>query len=264
LKILGIWFGATSFMSRNFNILIEKFKLKLQYYNEKSAAVSMFSRAKIANTFLLPILWYVLKILDPNDSFYLEICDLVEKFVWNGNKRWVGRFYFYLPVDKGGLGVLHPKVQAATFRFSFINKILTSSDTFYFCDFSSQNVFNLLTKNSCKYPTPFYLNLTKFIEATGLHFNSMPLAIFNEIDLNNQIFMKGRLFPYLTKAGVTTLGEYAAADFPVLIETVRASSRRLLNAEIAFMDDRIKDIEPFEDAPLSLSSVSSAALRILG
>lgn len=232
LKILGIFFGNTSFMEQNFTLLFEKFCRKLSFYNSKTCAVSFFSRAKILNTYLLPILWYVLKVLDPPETFITEITILIENFPWRGSKRWVGRHLLYLPLSNGGIGVRHPFIQMTTFRVVFACKVLNSSDS-YFCNFARKNVFNILLKNEPDYCTSFYDNFCKYVQILGLSFELIPHNIFHLIPLSNSIFLKNNSFPCLIQLGCETIGDFISFDFSQNMP--RFPSQRLISCESSIL-----------------------------
>ena len=254
LKILGILFGDSNFMNMNFCILLDKFREKLTFYDTKSCAVSFFSRAKILNTYLLPVLWYFLKVLDPPEAFINTITFLCERFVWKAQKHWVGRQLLYLPLENGGLGVRHPRVQTATFRVTFIQKML-KCDNAYFCDLSSQNVFNILTKNCFLANTCFYQNLTVLVKTLLLHFNILPILTLNMISINNTTFFKRKYFNYLTKTGIDTVQDFTRTDCKELCATAHASARRHIESEFNTLKGIIDSIK-ISDEVLTLQCLA--------
>jgi hypothetical protein len=65
LKILGIYFGDLIY--KNWEDLLCKVRTKLAFYKSKSNFTSLSSKVNMLNTFILPIIWYVLKVLPPQD-----------------------------------------------------------------------------------------------------------------------------------------------------------------------------------------------------
>jgi len=93
---------------------------------------SFHGKSHALNTFVLPLLWYVLKILDPPHEFVEKVIKSVLKFLWGGRRHWVPQKWLFLPKDQGGLGIFHPLAMTHTFRISFLQKCLQSKDDSYF------------------------------------------------------------------------------------------------------------------------------------
>src|SRR5207253_545671 len=127
-KVLGIYFTKTDLISLNFNKVLTKLKSKLLFYQTKTNAVSIFSRCNILNTFILPVLWYQLKVLTPPDSFFKEVNKLCEDFIWGGKKHWLKKCHVYVPKEYGGIGVHNARAKMLQFRVKFVNKILKNDD----------------------------------------------------------------------------------------------------------------------------------------
>lgn len=176
----------------------------------------------------MPILWYVFKILDPPSNFIDEITKLCENFVWKGSKRWVGRHFLYLPLANGGIGVRHPLVQVATFRVSFVNKLINFQDL-YFCAYGHRNILNILTDNKPDDSSPFYDNLSNVVKTVGLRFENVTEDLLHSISLSNTTFFNNVTFPNLVKSGYVTVGDFLTHN-PRLSQT-RPPSKRLTDAE---------------------------------
>lgn len=244
LKILGIFFGDSGFMAQNFTSLLEKFCKKLAFYSSKSCAVSFFSRARILNTYLLPVWWYVFKVLDPPESFIAKITELAENFLWKGSKRWVGRHLLYLPLANGGIGVRHPLIQLTTFRVVFANKIINNSES-YFCNFAHTNISSILIRNEPVHDTPFYDNVYKSVQILGLSFDLITRKIFHAVTLNNVIFFRNNTFPGLIQLGCNTIGEFESFNFSQSMP--RFPSPRLICRERAKLRDILDTYIPSQD-----------------
>jgi len=165
-KILGLYFGTN--YDANWSILMIKFKSKLEHY-KKSNATSLFSKALILNTFVLPVLWYGLKVLEPPVSFLSEIERLCLEYIWGG-KKWVRKQFVFAPTENGGLGVRHPRVQTLSFRMRMIQKVIGPSPSEYFLSTVKRSCESLIF--STLSPTPFYNSvaeaaLTMRVELSG-------------------------------------------------------------------------------------------------
>lgn len=200
-------------------------------------------------------LWYILKVLDPDDSFFTKICTLIESFIWRGKKKWVGRHLLYLPIANGGLGVLHPKVQVATFRLSFCRKSLLDSQG-YFSEASHENVLTILLKGKNNVHSDFYVHLLSLSEKIGLHFKNLHPILLNEMAISNSIFFKNKKFPYLEKSKILSVADFLSLNQSQFVENVHVSSRRHLSSEIHSLQETLKSLEMSPDLPLTLQCYS--------
>ena len=69
LEILGIHFGSPSYMTLNWDVLLQKFTAKLGFLGDKMKQSGIISKAFIISTYMIPMMWYKLQVLDPPDSF---------------------------------------------------------------------------------------------------------------------------------------------------------------------------------------------------
>jgi hypothetical protein len=143
----------------------------------------------------------------------------------------VGRHLLYFPIENGGVGVRHPAVQAGTFRTVFIHKILKAND-FYFNDFSSKNILNILLKNECLFVTPFFSNMTFLTNTIGMTFMSLSPENLHKVTLSNAVFFNHQTFPFLIKSGFNTVGDFISNYGNTSSQVSRLPSRRKVESEV--------------------------------
>lgn len=103
----------------------------------------------------------------------------------------------------GGVGIIHPKIQAATFRLTFIRKMLGCDHEDYFNECARDNVLHILIANRAILSTHFYLQLTKTIQKQGVHFMRTTPEFLTNIPITNCTFFTNSTFPYISKSSLT-------------------------------------------------------------
>lgn len=225
IKILGIYFGNNSYTAQNFIILMDKFRSKLDFYTKKCAPVSHISRSKIINTFLLPIFWYLFKILDPPVEILEEICKEIEKYIWSGSKRWVARPFVYLPLLNGGLGVRNPAAQIATFRLTFLNKILAISCEQYFHSESLNQVHKVINSDINNL-TPFYKQLYAVTQTLGVGLTSCCRDLLREMMISSKFLFRNLSDNYISRCNIIKVCDLFSLRHIKALESLPASSKR--------------------------------------
>jgi len=228
LKILGIYFGD---FGLNWAVLLTKFKSKLEFYR-KSNASCVFSRAKILNTFLLPILWYVLKILDPPLEFLKDIESLCINYLWGGTKNWVKKPFVFAPVEVGGAGIRHPKCQSLVFRFRALVKAFSSNSSDYFLSKMKVSCYQIIFENSAS--SPFYGNLRIASNLTGFSIWGGPENCEAEIALSHSVYFPSNQFQILQSLGPRKVGEVEefVCEQAQIINNLPAPRHRRFEAEL--------------------------------
>ncbi len=145
LKVLGIYFGEKS--PENWESLRLKFETRLQFYKSKSNATSLLAKSGILNMFVLPILWYVLKVLNPPDAFLRYIERMCEQLLWESRRHWVKKAMVYTPFQNDGLGVKSPRVQLLIFRFRALQKAQELNCEKFFLSNSIHQSSSIIFKN---------------------------------------------------------------------------------------------------------------------
>jgi hypothetical protein len=192
----------------------------------------MSSKAKMLNTFILPILWYVLKVLDPPKDFLTQIQRECEEYLWEKKRHWVKRSMTHAPLPNGGLGLKSPLVQILIFRLRALGKAQSPQCSKYFLQnlISHSNAILFENRRNSD-PNLETLRLT----IIKMNFTFLLLSshsAYNRLHLTNEVVFGSSGFPVLESIGVTT-----AAEVELLLtssSTPDIPERRLrkLNAEI--------------------------------
>lgn len=260
LKILGIYFGHERYMAQNFLTMMTKFDSKLEFYTKKCAPVSHFSRAKIVNTFLLPIFWYVLKVLDPPESFLGLICSKIENYVWATSKRWVARPYVYLPILNGGLGVRSPAAQIATFRLTFVQKIMAQNNNTYFLTESELQTSKFI--NGDMNLSPFFTNIQTMTQLLGLRLTSCSKDILNEIHIHSKIVFHDLSNNYISRCKVIKIKDLFAEQFLTNLDSLPRATHRHVLAERAKHVNVVAMVTESTNTQLALFSLYDKSILV--
>ena len=131
IKVLGITFFNDYLRTQNFNWEVQIRKLESALQNWKSRHLSLKGRAMIINTMALSKLWYLGAIISPSDSDFKAINSAIFDFLWHGMMCQIKRTICYLPIQKGGLGILNPRRQIRALHLKAFHYIRCENlDTF--------------------------------------------------------------------------------------------------------------------------------------
>ena len=111
IKILGITFFNDYFQTQNYNWTTQIHKLDISLNQWKPRHLSLKGRALIINSIALSKLWYLGTIIKPLRKSLKSINKAIFDFLWNGQMCMISRDTCFLPLYKGGLGLLNPKRQ---------------------------------------------------------------------------------------------------------------------------------------------------------
>jgi hypothetical protein len=229
LKILGIFFGDLS--HRNWEDLLLKMRAKLSSYKCKSSCTSLSAKVNLLNTFILPIIWYVLKVLDPHSDFLKQVQVLCEEYLWEKKRHWVKRSMTYAPQSNGGLGLKSPQVQILIFRLRALTKAQSPNCSKYFLVKVLSLSNDMLYENRPS-PEPNIENLRVYINKMCLSLSTLPsLSAFNRFHLRNETIFGSSGFPVLLSLGVSTAGEVEVLLDSNTIPSIPERRIRKLNAE---------------------------------
>jgi hypothetical protein len=209
IKVLGIWFG--DLVDRNWSDLLQKFKLKLEFYKSKCLSFSLFSKVRILNMFLLPILWYVLKVLDPPKPFIAQVKTLIEEYIWGTRRHWVKNLFLYLPTSNGGLGVKDIEVQTLVMRIKDAMRVFTRKPNHYFMNEHITKVKNIVISNEVQ-KSRCYENLRIKLNIIAFRFWSLPESLLNTIGVRNRAIFPGLNTEMFTTNGLHTVNDVSNYD----------------------------------------------------
>ena len=161
LKILGIHFFTDDLHTQNYNWknVIEKLKRKTDLL--KTRNLSLRGKVILLNSVTLSKIWYLSSVIPMPNWALTSIEKVIFKFLWGdtGNEP-IKRQTLYLPIHKGGLGLLHPKHQSQALRLKHFFKIVDPTRTelwiFYARYWLARRIarhnpthWNFLNDNSC-------------------------------------------------------------------------------------------------------------------
>jgi len=106
IKILGIYYGNEEFQKKNWETCLTTINDKMNYYLYKKNVKSLRTKASILNTYILPVAWFVMQVLNPTPNVLMQIEKLILKFIWSGH-HWVKKEILFLPLYKGGLDIIN-------------------------------------------------------------------------------------------------------------------------------------------------------------
>ena len=161
LKILGIHFFTDELHTQNYNWKNVISKLKKKTDMLKTRNLSLRGKVVLLNSVTLSKIWYLSSIIQMPSWAFKAIEKIIFKFLWGdtGNEP-IKRQTLYLPIHKGGLGLLHPKHQSEALRLKFFFKIVDPQKTelwiFYARYWLSRRIvrhnpteWNFLSDNTC-------------------------------------------------------------------------------------------------------------------
>ena len=130
LKILCIHFFTDDLHTQNYNWknVIEKLKRKTDLL--KTRNLSLRGKVILLNSVTLSKIWYLSSVIPMPNWALTSIEKVIFKFLWGdtGNEP-IKRQTLYLPIHKGGLGLLHPKHQSQALRLKHFFKIVDPTRT---------------------------------------------------------------------------------------------------------------------------------------
>ena len=105
LRILGVFLGNSNLDEANWISRIEKFETRLNMW--RSRTLSLKGKALIINTLGASGLWYTATVVKMPDWVHTRVSKAIWSFLWNDKTELVKRETCQLPVERGGLAVIH-------------------------------------------------------------------------------------------------------------------------------------------------------------
>jgi len=240
LKILGIWFGKAA--NRNWEMLMSNFKLKLEFYKTRSSASSFHAKVQVLNRFLLPILWYVCKVLDPPADFVTSIKKLCEDFLWGTRKQWVKRTLVYAPREYGGFGVKDLEVQVLAMRIKDTIKVFSTDQNNYFLSNYVHSIRELVMVNTHQ-ENDFYNNIRLKCNIIKLRFRCVTNEILGNIGIQNVCVFPNLDCEQLVMLGLTTVKSILDWDGESGPERLTAAKRRKLSTNLIRFREQLRNFQ---------------------
>ena len=126
---------------------------------------TIFGRAYIINTKILPKLLYQLNIFVPPRSFYKKLNKIIRPFIFKGTVSKIRETILNMRPEKGGIGLQNIAAKVTTMRVKTINQMIENKDRFPLLEY-----FLGLALTPGRSPPPFF--------ALGLKINPpIPLCV---------------------------------------------------------------------------------------
>ena len=120
LKVLGIHFFEDHNNTLNYNWTKVVNKLRQMTNLLQHRTMSMRGKVILLNTIILSKVWYLASVIPLPAAHLKTIEGIILDFLWGDTRyRPISPKTFYLPISKGGLGLLHPKHQSAALRLKY-------------------------------------------------------------------------------------------------------------------------------------------------
>jgi hypothetical protein len=101
-----------------------KGKMESQLWYYRSRQLSMYGRAHVANVMILSKLWHILRILPVTKGFLQDVNSLIYQFIVSGIFPKLKGSLFFLPKEKGGLGLMNVEAQQRALQLRYIKALL--------------------------------------------------------------------------------------------------------------------------------------------
>lgn len=123
LHILGLHINPNfeKLTTLNYNKYINEIKHLLSLHNRRN--LNLFQKVWTLNTYIFSKLWYICQVFPPNNKQIATLKSISGRFLWQGYIFKVPRNELYLPVYKGGLGLVDIESKS---KALFVKNILFS------------------------------------------------------------------------------------------------------------------------------------------
>jgi hypothetical protein len=228
IKITGVNFGQDE---KNWSELIFKMNSKLNVFKIKYRGCCILLKAQILNTFILPVAYYKLKVLNPPENFFTEVHKMVIEYLWESGRHWLKALFIYLPSANGGLGVKNIFVQYLIFRCRAIIKGSNPDVSSYFLRNLKSVANDILFNNSTSDSS--FIETLQAIHEIDFKFSHLSNEDVQKISLINKMYFPLTSFPFLLKNNFKTVRD--ALHF-------RADAENSLRSNQKRQIDRVKRI----------------------
>ncbi|EPB86798.1 hypothetical protein HMPREF1544_06414 [Mucor circinelloides 1006PhL] len=100
-------------------------KIKAQVDFFMIRRISMYGRAKVANTMILSKLWHILRLTPIPKAAMTKINSIIYQYIVDERKLQIKKDVYYLPREEGGLGLFHVGAQQQSLQMRYIRALLT-------------------------------------------------------------------------------------------------------------------------------------------
>ncbi|CAH1276929.1 ZCCHC3 [Branchiostoma lanceolatum] len=125
--ILGSPIGGVRMAEEAWMQRFAKFKAKLDKW--RSRKLTLTGKVVVCNFLAAATLWYIAPTFPLPKSVAIKLEREMFAFIWDGRTELVARNTFYLPKEKGGLGLVCIPIKAKALLLKTVRKALTKPDT---------------------------------------------------------------------------------------------------------------------------------------
>ena len=130
IKMYGLHFTNQKEQTtkKSWKDLLEKCRKQVESYRNKHTTI--YGRARIINTKILPQIIYQLNIFKPPLDFYKEYGKIVMPFLFKSTVRWIGRRELALDYTEGGLRIQDPEIKTEAMRIKYLTEAIEDKKQF--------------------------------------------------------------------------------------------------------------------------------------
>ena len=121
VKILGIFFGNINTDPLNWDNRVSKPEKRLNLWRFRT--LSLKGKSLIINMVGASGLWYTATVLPMPAAIHTRVNKAIFDFLWNGNTELVQRKTCRLPIEHGGLSVIHPLEKSRALRLQWVPRV---------------------------------------------------------------------------------------------------------------------------------------------
>lgn len=126
IKTLGIKFSNDLEADTQYavEVILEQLQQSFTKWKQRLPSVSLVGRKIIINQFVTPKLWHYFHILPFTEAQLKTIQKVLLDFFWTG-KHWTSAKDVCVPIDQGGVGLVHLKSKLMSFRLLTANRFIS-------------------------------------------------------------------------------------------------------------------------------------------
>lgn len=128
IKVLGITFShdIQNDTETAFQNLVTKLNSAFQKWKNCAPELSLLGKRMVVNQFIAPKLWYPMQVLPFSKDQVNFLQRKIIEYIWNG-KHWTSQKDLCIPMDQGGLGLVHLPSKIQLFRSWLGYRLLNAS-----------------------------------------------------------------------------------------------------------------------------------------
>ena len=124
IRFLGAYIGINLSNTGPWTDILTKFFSKIANWNQIPLPIK--TKATVTNTYLLPLLYHQLSVMEISDNILREIEKSIRNFIWNGKKSRISHQLLFTPVEYGGMGIHKLELTIQVLRLKYLSKLVTN------------------------------------------------------------------------------------------------------------------------------------------